>query len=140
MRRVESCNRWFLSHGTRSLSFIFTIPVAVYDISRSHRHSNALCPRNLYLYTTLACCRPLIVLLPFASAHSTTYYYAFLPGTGPLPDSTLCTALASGVLVRSLGALFGSIYVQNVEPIRVASISPRISIKSVDRLLCTRRT
>ena len=99
MRRVESCNRWFLSHGTRSLSFIFTIPVAGYDISRSHRHSNALCPRNLYLYTTLACCCYLLVLLPFGSAHSPTYYYAYRSRTDPLTDSTSCMVLGSGVLV-----------------------------------------
>ena len=106
MRCVESCNRWLLSYETRSLSFNFTIPVAVYDIHRSYRYPHALCPRNLYLYTTLACCRPLLVLLPFGSAHPATYYDAYLPRTGIMTDSTFCMALAtSGVLLRALGAM-----------------------------------
>ena len=99
MRCVESCNRWLLSYETRSLSFNFTIPVAVYDIPRSYRYPHAPCPRNLYLYTTLACCCSLLVLLPFASAHSPTYYYADLPRTDTSTNS-FCTVLASGVLVR----------------------------------------
>ena len=52
-----------------------------------------------------ACYRPLLVLLSFASAHSPTYYYAYLPRTSPLTDSTSCMALGSGVLVWSLGAM-----------------------------------
>ena len=104
MRCVESCNCWLLSYETRSLSFIFTILSAMYDNPRSYCYSHALCPRNLYLYTTLACCHSLLVLLPFASAHPATYYYAYLPRIGILTDGALCTALADGVLVRSLGS------------------------------------
>ena len=105
MRCVESCNCWLVSYETRSLSFIFTILSAVYDIPRSYCYSHALCPRNLYLYTTLACCHSLLVLLPFASAHPATYYYAYLPRIGILTDGAFRTALANGVLVRSLGAM-----------------------------------
>ena len=110
MRCVESCNRWLLSYETRRLSFNFTIPVAVYDIPHSYRIPHALCPRNVYLYTTLACCHPLLVLLPFASAHpAATTMHTFLE-PGPLTDCTSCMALGSGVLVR-IWVLWFDLYV-----------------------------
>ena len=110
MRRRDSCSCRLLFYGTRSLSFIRTIPVVVYNIPRSAHYPHALCPRNLYLYMIPACYRPLLVLLSFASAHPATYCYAYLPGTGILTDSTSCMALASGVLVR-LWVLWFGLYV-----------------------------
>ena len=144
MRRRDSCSCRLLSYETRSLSFIFTILSAMYDNPRSYCYSHALCPRNLYLYTTLACCHSLLVLLPFASAHPATYYYAYLPRIGILTDGAFRTALANGVLVRSLGAMVWSICIRNVDLIRFqvenSTASPRIWIHSMYRPLWIQRT
>ena len=97
MRRVESCNRWFLSHRERSLSFTFTILVAVYDIPYSYGYLHTPCPSPCS-YTSHSL---LLIRLP-------TTMHTFLEPT--LTDSTLCMALGSGVWC-SLWTLFFDLYV-----------------------------